>query len=150
MTPTRTFAIDTDRIVHETIEDETIVIDLTTGTYFSLTGSGAQVWTWLIEGHSEQDVLATLADIAPKHADGVADFIRQLCDERLLEEAPTAPSTSGPREPLAPAGPLEPLGPPRLGRYSDMEHLLLLDPIHEVRAAGWPHAADAAPSGPGE
>lgn len=32
---------------------------------------------------------------------------------------------------------------PRLERYTDMQDLLLLDPIHDVDERGWPNAVDA-------
>ncbi len=33
--------------------------------------------------------------------------------------------------------------PPRLQRYTDMQDLLLLDPIHDVDEVGWPVASPA-------
>ncbi len=30
---------------------------------------------------------------------------------------------------------------PELTRYTDIEDMLILDPIHEVDASGWPHRA---------
>ncbi len=33
---------------------------------------------------------------------------------------------------------------PRLETYSDMQDLILLDPVHEVDERGWPHAQAAA------
>jgi hypothetical protein len=31
--------------------------------------------------------------------------------------------------------------PPLLEKFTDMEDLLLLDPVHEVDGRGWPHPA---------
>jgi hypothetical protein len=31
-----------------------------------------------------------------------------------------------------------PYSPPKLSAYTDMQELLLLDPVHEVDDAGWP------------
>jgi hypothetical protein len=36
--------------------------------------------------------------------------------------------------------PREPFAAPALNTFSDMQELLLLDPIHEVDEAGWPVA----------
>ena len=44
-------------------------------------------------------------------------------------------------EPLAARGPFE---PPTFETYTDMQYFLLLDPIHDVEAAGWPHERRAA------
>ncbi len=37
-----TFIIDRDRVMYETLDDETIVIDLGTGTYYSIGGCGVE------------------------------------------------------------------------------------------------------------
>jgi hypothetical protein len=34
--------------------------------------------------------------------------------------------------------------PPTFETYTDMQYFLLLDPIHDVDAAGWPHERRAA------
>ncbi|MCU1244771.1 MAG: hypothetical protein JWN02_681, partial [Acidobacteria bacterium] len=33
---------------------------------------------------------------------------------------------------------------PRLERYTDMQEIILLDPVHKVDSQGWPHAAPSA------
>ena len=46
------------------------------------------------------------------------------------------------------SGTRQPYSPPVLNSYTDMEELLLLDPIHDVDQAGWPmpKASDGAAS----
>ena len=39
-----------------------------------------------------------------------------------------------------------PFVPPTLEKYTDMQDLVLLDPVHEVDERGWPHAQAAAQS----
>src|SRR5947209_10610556 len=126
----RRFRLEGERVVHETIEGETIAIDLTTGTYFSLTGTGPAIWSALVAGASEDAVLAAITRADPAAAQSSAAFIEELVQEGLLEPSSDASGEAGIE---LPAGPL---APPRLERYSDMEHLLLLDPIHEVHATG--------------
>jgi hypothetical protein len=36
-----------------------------------------------------------------------------------------------------------PFQAPALEKHSDMQDLILLDPVHEVGPRGWPHAADS-------
>ena len=36
-----------------------------------------------------------------------------------------------------------PYEPPQLEKYTDMQDLVLLDPVHEVDATGWPHPKPA-------
>jgi hypothetical protein len=125
------------QVAHERVEDEVIAINLSTGTYFSLRDSAADVWSLLIAGADVDGAAAALAgaydaDVAP-FADDVRVFVASLVAEGLVAELPDeAPATV--------AGPstTRPYAPPVVERYDDMEDLLLLDPIHEVDDAGWP------------
>jgi hypothetical protein len=148
----RQFRVDPRRVVHETIDGETILIDLDTGTYFSLRGCGSEIWALLAGGWSETDIVAEMQRrySAERDAAGAAacELIVQLADAGLLEDAGTdaaPPSGAGTTETgVADGGAY---APPVLERYTDMQYFLLLDPIHEVQEGGWPHAAppDAAP-----
>jgi hypothetical protein len=125
-------------IVYETLEGETIAIHLETGSYYSLTGSGPDIWELLGQGRSIAQICAALArrnaraetEISP----AVESFIAELEREGLVEASD--PSPNGLPAELAEAdGPWE---PPMLERYDDMRSFLLVDPIHEVDPRGWP------------
>jgi Coenzyme PQQ synthesis protein D (PqqD) len=89
--------------IHETIDGETIIIDLSTGTYYSLRGSAPAIWSALAEGASVETVverLQSLYDVAPGEiAVAVETFLRQLETECLI-----VPGTG----PAAPARAAEP------------------------------------------
>lgn len=128
-------------IVHETVDGEVIAIDLGDGSYYSLAGSGPQIWQLLAGGASEVEVREALAvrhGVEPEEiAVGISTFLAQLEENRLVvrEEGGegSAPTLDG-------AGP-GPYEAPRFERYTDMKDYFLLDPIHEVDAAGWPKPA---------
>ena len=42
--------------MHETIEGEVIVIDLTTGSYYSLRDAGAEIWHSVEQGTDEAEI----------------------------------------------------------------------------------------------
>lgn len=139
----RRYRVDPQRVVHETIDGETILIHLKTGTYFSLSGCGPEIWSLLVDGWSDEAAADELARRYPDH-EGAAEetqaFVRELIREELLEE-----SQDPAQEPIGaelPSG--RPFEAPALQKYTDMQYFLLLDPIHEVEAAGWPHERDAA------
>jgi len=145
----RQFEVDPVRIVHETIEGETILIDLETGIYYSLRGSGAEIWNLLIAGITEAEVVAEMQRRYGSEVEAVAATTEQLIEdllaENLLELAePGTEPVSAPPRPESANGLFE---PPTLERYTDMEYFLLLDPIHEVHAGGWPQAAAPAAGG---
>ena len=128
-------------VVHETIEDEVILIQIDTGLYYSLTGSGAPTWALLHAGHALDDVAGALHAIydAPPPAlrGAVAELAERLAAESLLEAAP--PDLPEPAPPAMVNGERREFHPPVLERYDDMQDFLLIDPIHEVdEAAGWP------------
>lgn len=131
--------IHAQNIVHETLNGETIVIHLETGNYYSLTGSGAEIWSLL---ESAPSLPAICAELARRHAqsedeigDAVASFVADLEREGLVEDG--QPSPNGlPAEPAAHGAAWE---PPKLERYDDMRDFLLVDPIHEVDDTGWPN-----------
>jgi len=77
-----------DRFVETSIDDETVVMDLESGDFFSLSGSALTIWS-LIDGR--RDTAAILADLAAEYgtdeatiADEVAAFVTELADFGFL------------------------------------------------------------------
>lgn len=127
-------------IVHETVDGEVIAIDLESGAYYSLAGSGPAIWEMLAAGVSEAEAAEALAGRFGG-AEGVAADVAALFAE-LRESGLVAVAGEG-EGAAAPA--LGELGDsyeaPRFERYTDMKDFFLLDPIHEVDATGWPKPA---------
>lgn len=128
-------------VISETIDGETIILHLGNGFYFSAGGAGAQAWSLL----SQSVPVRATAGVLSQHYEtagvdveaAVADFVDQLNMEGLLVPADGAavPEVAAPETRL-------PWQPPSLAKFTDMEDLLLLDPVHEVSPAqGWPYAA---------
>ena len=46
------FRIDTPRVIHETIDDEVVIIDFDSGSYYSLDKAGAVIWGFIERGAS--------------------------------------------------------------------------------------------------
>lgn len=129
-------------IVHETVDGEVIAIDLVSGSYYSLAGSGPVAWEVLGGGASEAEIRAALA--SRFEADGetivaaVSTLLAELQESKLIvsdEQPGEAPPVVGSM------GEKIPFEAPRLERYTDMKDYFLLDPIHEVDTAGWPRPA---------
>jgi len=134
-------------VVSELFDDEVVVIDMVSGNYFSLDATGAEIWTWLAEDAAPEDLVRKAVQTYDGDAGvietTVREFLERLQAERLVvaAEAPAG----------APAGPPDPpaskkaFHPPTLSVYTDMQDLLLLDPIHDVDETGWPAAAPPPP-----
>ena len=126
------------RVIRESFEDEVVMINLESGNYYSLNGVGGEIWGYLEKGAAARGIAAALA--ARYAADGeqigqsVNDFLGQLLQEKLIVESE---ADSIEPLPLAAEGKL-PFEIPQMSVFSDMQDLLLLDPIHDVDEAGWP------------
>jgi hypothetical protein len=135
-------------VVSETIDGEAVIINLDKGSYYSLRDSGAHIWSLLEQGTTTGDLVADvqhryLGDPGQVRA-AVLDFLSELAQEELIrcDEAATADAAGDGAVPTclgANGHERRPFVRPVLDKYTDMEHLLLLDPIHEIDETGWIH-----------
>ena len=142
--PPQRFRTEPGDVVHETIEGEVILIALQSGCYYSLDGPGAEIWQALVAGHSLEETVEELERRYPGDAGQIPTAVSALVDEllaeRLLRRAdPHVPSGNGSVLPRAENGERPAFQPPTLAKYTDMQDFLLVDPVHEVDDAGWPH-----------
>ncbi len=141
------YIINVEHVVHEAIDGEAVLVNLQNGNYYSTTGTGAAIWADLEKGLQPEALLQSLrkrceGDPAAMES-GLQHFLEGLLAEQLiLADDSGAASGAVPREEpgRAPSEAEEkiPYSPPLLQRYSDMQELLLLDPIHDVDESGWP------------
>lgn len=118
-------------VIDETFDGEAVIVNLVTGMYFSLTPAATELWALLADGRSVESLAASTN--APPEA--ITQFIEQLQAESLLVDAD---ADAGPA-----ATTVEIDGEPKLERFTDMQDLLMLDPIHDINldGDGWPVAA---------
>jgi Coenzyme PQQ synthesis protein D (PqqD) len=140
-------SVNAPHVIHETIDGEVIVINLATGSYYSLKGSAAAAWG-LIEGPAGVQAEELLEALAARFDAPVAEvehafepFLAELraeglvsstgTDESAVEVAERSRSNGNTGVELA-------FEPPLLEKFTDMQDLVLLDPVHEVDETGWP------------
>jgi hypothetical protein len=142
------YVVRSPAIVHEAIDGEAVIIDLESGTYFSAEGASAITWQRIGGGASAADLASAIAERYDGDPDrigaAVVQFIEQLCQEGLIRPiepgdedqapAPEAPGSSLP----SPTEARPAFSHLALRRFTDLQELLLLDPIHEVDETGWP------------
>ena len=137
------FCIDSENVVHETVDGEVIAIDLGNGSYYSLAGSAPAIWDLLARGATEGEICTALAARFDADAETIRGEVSILLG-KLVENNLVVSSADAVAEPVAGGdlnGAKVPFEPPRLERYTDMKDYFLLDPIHEVDTAGWPRPA---------
>ena len=140
---TTRFRVNSPNVIHETIEGEVILIDLKTGTYYSLRNAGAAVWQAIQDGAGEDGIAAELRSRYDASDEQIREAVRRLLAE--LEREGLVRADDGEAAPAATpsasdnGGARVPFAAPVLEKHTDMQDLILLDPVHEVGAEGWPH-----------
>ena len=141
-----TYQVNSPDVVHETVDGEVVMVHLTNGSYYSMDGVGAEIWRLLAGGIAVTQVVTAVCDAYAGDAEtiqqSILQLVEQLCSERLLIPGPGGAGQVQPALSVTPDGSTA-YTAPELHKYTDMEELLLVDPVHDVTEAGWPHARDA-------
>ena len=134
--------INSENVVHETIDGEVIIIDLASGSYYSLSGSGPAIWEALGDGGATaSEVGDAIGHRYEAAAEEIATAVSGLLDELSSNNLISVAENGAGQPPRTESGEREPFVAPKFERYNDMRDYFLLDPIHEVGAEGWPKPA---------
>lgn len=140
--------VNSPNVIHETIEGEVILIDLKTGTYYSLRGVGAAIWQGIVAGADGERIADELLRRYDASNGQAADAVKNLIGELESESLIRADDGDGDAAEIPMfengAGTRLPFEPPVLEKHTDMQDLILLDPVHEVGAEGWPQTKSQA------
>ncbi len=137
---TVSYWLNSTNVVHDTIDGEVLAIRSDTGCYYSMVGPSATAWCALTGGSDPEAAAHAvaehhLADITVVSAE-LAVFADALVDESLLVPGAARALTAAIELPPETAG--QAWTTPTFEKYTDMQDLLLFDPIHEVDTSGWP------------
>lgn len=134
------YRITPKKIAHQVIDGEVIVIHFDTGAYYSLSGTAVNMWEMLSRPQRLDDLRTRFTDWDLRAERSVRQFIQVLETEGLIEAAPIAdghPAVNVAGDAPGSADPI-PFHDPIVEKYSDMQTILLADPIHDVEEQGWP------------
>jgi hypothetical protein len=141
------YRVNAPHVIAETIGGETIIVHLSTGCYFNLGGTAVEVWEGIAAGQPfpwiKQQFLARY-EASPDEIDAaLSRLLEELQREDLIvaEDGDGVPAMESAPEP-APAR--APFVEPSVSKFTDMQDIILLDPVHEVDARGWPHTDPAS------
>ncbi len=137
--------VNQPHVVHEILDGEVVLINMDTGSYYSLDGVGADVWTLIEMGAATDEIVRDIGqryDGAHPELEhtvvGLVDDLRQegliIADEtRAVKQIAVSieRDDTGSERPRFKA--------PVLRKYTDMQELISLDPIHQVDDTGWPN-----------
>lgn len=133
------YAINNDGIVIERLNGETIILNFKSGTYYSSQGPGSDL-IWLISNKISKD---SWKQILEQHyifninqKDGIEEFLQVALKENLIYEIENLDSKIA-ELPLDCERSHWVM--PALEKHEEIEHLLLVDPIHDSAIEGWPN-----------
>ena len=134
-------------VIAEDIDGEVIILNMESGKYFSTQGSGAAIWQLLSNGCDDETATADLAEHYRADRQAIAAAVTELraffTAENLLRALAPGESTKPISLDRVSSGEF---AQPEISSHTDMQGLLLLDPIHEVEDMGWPHKPVDLPS----
>ena len=146
-TSTATYRVRTPTVVSENIDGEVVAIHLKRGHYYSMSGTAPLIWAWIEAGIPYQMIEQRLAEqfecVDGAMPASVREFLGALLEEGLVEATDQAMSASNGAPAATNGAARRRFDPPRLERHTDMQDLLVLDPIHDVGETGWPTPKDA-------
>lgn len=136
------FSLNEPDVSAEVFDGEVLAINLATGDYHSLRGGAVAFWRGLAEGHETAAVAGWLAAHWGRLEAEVRSELERVAAELTGKEVLRPAEGAGATDGAAPAWLAElpaAYEEPQIETYADMQDLLLIDPIHEVDVAGWPH-----------
>lgn len=147
------FVVNEPTVVYELFEDEVVIINFDNGNYFSLRKSGIDIWKMILNGDSAKEIGENLEKMYQCDrsivTQEVSDLIGLLEEANLIKRITRSSwqeiinskeiqidfeknSIDGEKKQV--------FEKPLFEKFTEMEDLLLVDPIHEVDESGWPYA----------
>jgi hypothetical protein len=137
------FEVSRPEVVGSVVDGEVVAINLDTGSYYNISGAGVDIWAAVEQTASAPEVTARLARRFGMAADEIATavngFMEELVAEALIRPADGVATGGECSADDAPSDGQVAFTRPVLEKFTDMEDLLLVDPVHDVTDRGWPH-----------
>jgi Coenzyme PQQ synthesis protein D (PqqD) len=146
MKNSQVFRINSPQVVCETIDGEVVIVNLDKGIYYSLLKTGADIWSRIERQLDRHSLVREVAQAYDGNVEEIAaaidEFLANLHQEELIIAVSIAEvaNIDNITKKIALVTEKPRFEKPILEKFTDMEDLLLLDPIHEVDVeAGWPN-----------
>jgi hypothetical protein len=128
-----------NNILSDVFGEEVVLVNLDSGMYYSLRGSATQIWIRLFNQYSLIEILADLIQIYQVTENQLITdinlFVTQLLELKIIK---TATDAERKKIDFISKDVLIDYSTPVVEIFSDMQEILLLDPVHDVDKSGWP------------
>lgn len=143
------YRVNSPHVISETVGGETIIVNLASGHYFNLQGTAVEVWQGLERGEPAETIVLELEQRYEARDGEIDEAVKKLLDDFVAAELIVADgngtgSSTATRAPSQNVGDRVPFVSPSFTIFTDMQDIILLDPVHEVDTRGWPHASAGA------
>jgi Coenzyme PQQ synthesis protein D (PqqD) len=142
-----TYRVNSPHVISETVGGETIIVNLARGHYFSLQATAVEVWQALERGETAEGIVSELEQRYEAPDGEIEAAVKTLLEDFVEAELVVADGNgAGPASftRSEDVGERVPFVAPSFATFTDMQDIILLDPVHEVDTRGWPHASAGA------
>lgn len=134
------FVFNDKEFAFEMFDDEIVILNLMSGTYYAVGETGLDIWSALVGSRPLDEISRACAAHYGVEENTVAGdlqaLVSRLADERILLAADGSHTAVSLTPRKTPSG----YQAPTIQKHADLEDLLTLDPIHDVDPErGWPH-----------
>jgi hypothetical protein len=131
-------------IVHETIDGEVVIANLSNGNYYNLQNTATSIWEMIKNGATLEQIVFQLSQKYDGNQEEITTSTQNFINELVKEELISCDNKNQkPQINATPATPTEDrvaFQAPQLEKFTDMQSLLMIDPIHEINVStGWPN-----------
>lgn len=125
------FALNAPGVIFDQIDGEVLVINLRIGHYFRLRESASRLWSLIISGNTFLEIIE-ISNSSQSNQDEILKFIMELLSLDLIVQTEEI-------QDVTPKPHSMDFSNPVIEKFTDLEDILGLDPIHEVdETKGWP------------
>ena len=139
------YRINSPSVINDTIGNESVIINLTDGYYYSLDDVGSVIWEAVSLGYSVDDIVLYIKNQYHGDAAEIETSVHELITELEKEQLIVPENHDNDHAVLESGQESRTFTRPVLNKFGDMQDLLLLDPIHEVDEKGWPFSDNKKP-----
>jgi hypothetical protein len=133
------FKLASADVTYQLLDGEVVAIHFTKGVYFNLRGAAAVTFDALAQGLPEESLPGLFTSPPQNAAEQLGGLRRQFVEAELL--VVDVPAETAPMPNVT----VTEWTPPVFESYTDMQQLLLADPIHDVGAEAWPRVPSTMP-----
>jgi len=132
------YKVNEPAVVFETIDGETILLNMNSGCFFDLEGSGEIIWKFILETGNVKRAIEIMTAANRKFRErislSVTEFVSSLVNEKLLIPSESVSTSNGlpeTEEKLKASAKM--FSPPKVNKYADNQGVLFFSASYYVK-----------------